>query len=186
MQLRRSLAAIAFALLAAVGLVGCGKSHASSAGTTVTTAVTCPKTETGHLAKSKFVLHAGLAAGAFYKFIFQPFRAGRLSFHLHNLASLAEAALAGAFVVHEVDVAKSDAAQDPTLCKVVIKPLDDVYNALASVVHKLKSGGASSTNIDPISSGFDSLHNQASSAGSSFQNTTPSAGQLANPSSTGS
>jgi len=37
-----------------------------------------------HLAKTKFVLHAGLAFGAFHRYIYEPFRSGAFTSPLHH------------------------------------------------------------------------------------------------------
>src|ERR1700738_4387467 len=123
MRARRAGAVGAGMCLLIALVAGCGKSTTTSnAGptvpgvTTTGTALVCPATETINLAKTKFVLHAGLAGGAFYHWIFQPWRHG--DFHgFHRLGTIVKAALAAAFVVHEINQARTDAHADPALCK---------------------------------------------------------------------
>lgn len=195
--LRRILAAVVPLLLVVALLAGCGKSSSASssaanpaAGNSATgapaAAASCPTTETKPLAKTKFVLHASLASGAFVHWIYTPFKAKQLHLSIHNASHIAKAALAGAFVVHELKQAKTDALGDPTLCKVVIAPIQTVSDAFSSVVGKIRHGDVDASNLAPVVSGFSSLKNTASSLGSSITDKVPSAGQLANPSSTGS
>jgi len=87
-------------VLGALVLVGCGKSTATSAGSSsagvtssvpaagaaggagtsgsgpTTSAGGCPTSNTKSFAKSKFVLHVGLAAGTFHRYLYKPFKAG--------------------------------------------------------------------------------------------------------------
>lgn len=184
-------AAVAAVLVVAL-LAGCGSSKSTSSNTTVAGVATgsgapCPTTETASLAKTKFVLHAGLASGAFYHWIFEPMRAGAFrSGHSGRLRAILKAGLAAAFVVHELRVARTDAAQDPTLCKIVVHPIDTIETAFSSVEGKVKRGSASDSDLAPVDQGITSMKQQSAQAGSPVTDQTPTAGQLANPSSTGS
>lgn len=179
-------------LITGMVLAGCAKSNTTStsgeaavasgqATPSSSSSGACPTTETVTAAKTKFVLHAGLGSGAFYEWIYKPFRRGSLKLSIHNTGSLAKAALAGVFAVHEMDVAKNDAEGDPGLCKVLIAPIDDVRNALDAMVGKIKHGGANDANVGAVDSAVMSLKQQATSAGSSFTDQTPSAAQIASP-----
>src|SRR5690242_16468136 len=96
---RRIVAALLVAVSIAFVAGGCGsKSSSQSAQTTATS--------TTHFAKTKFALHAGLAFGAFHRYIYKPLKEGKFSgglFH-HKLATL-KAALAAAFAYHEIRIA---------------------------------------------------------------------------------
>ncbi len=101
-------------VMLALAAAGCGSSTSSSpsgaaggsSGGTATHHVT--------LAKTKFVLHAGLAFGAFHHFIYKPFKAGGL----HGFG-LIKAGLAGLFAYHEIKLALLDAQSSPLLSRLL-------------------------------------------------------------------
>jgi len=74
----------------ALASVGCGsKSSSSSSSTELSSAATTSTSSVGHLPTAKFVLHAGLALGAFHRYIYKPFKAGPFtsgSLFKHKLA----------------------------------------------------------------------------------------------------
>jgi hypothetical protein len=185
--MRKALSLVAVVTLTAGLLAGCGsKSTTSSATTAAAGSGTCPSTETISFAKTKFAAHAGLAAGAFYRYVFEPLRAGAFSSGASGrIASLAKAGLAVAFVVHELRVAESDAKGDPTLCKLLVAPLQSLSGAFGGIVDKVKGGTASAADVAPVDQQFSSLKQQASSTGTAIQNQLPSAEQLLLPSLTG-
>src|SRR4051794_5328427 len=100
---RRAVAALLVALALAFVAGGCGSKSSSQSAQTTTTGTT-------HFAKTKFALHAGLAFGAFHRYIYKPLKERRFSGGLlhHKLATL-KAALAAAFAYHEVKLALQDA-----------------------------------------------------------------------------
>ncbi len=73
---RRHLPGIvaAAAIVLALALAGCGSSASSSASTSTSTSPGTASSSVA-LAKTKFVLHAGLAFGAFHHFIYSPLKA---------------------------------------------------------------------------------------------------------------
>ena len=102
MQLR-SLSMLALALVVvALAFAGCGSSSTSSGAPSGGAGAAATSTPTGsiHFAKTKFVLHVGLAFGAFHRYIWKPFRAGVFSRPLSHKLALAKAALATAFVIY--------------------------------------------------------------------------------------
>lgn len=124
------LAALAL-VLAVLAAAGCG----SGAKVTTTTnaqgktSLTC----SGHVrfARTKFLLHTGLAFGAFHRYILKPYRAGSFrSGAPGRTKALAKAAAAGVFAYHELKVARTDAVCDgPTLHRLA----GSLSNALASL-----------------------------------------------------
>src|SRR5881275_2563083 len=99
--------AAVLALVLVFALAGCGSSSSSSSagggsGSGSTTG------QISH-AKTKFVLHAGLAFGAFHRWIYKPAKAGELAHPFQHPLTAAKAALAAAFVYHEVKLALADA-----------------------------------------------------------------------------
>jgi hypothetical protein len=116
---RRLVTVCLVALVLAVA--GCGSSSSStsaggSGGGSASSTVTTPNV--GHLPTAKFVLHAGLAFGAFHRYIYKPFKAGELHGFSHKL-TIIKAGLAGLFAYHELKLAIKDAQASPILSKLV-------------------------------------------------------------------
>ena len=142
-------AAIATALLGA----GCGSggSSTASAGNAAATATSAAASST-HFAKTKFVLHAGLAFGAFHRYIYKPYRTGAFSgglFH-HKLATL-KAALAAGFAYHEIKLALQD-ARSSKLLSTALAPLLALQTKLQSMATSLKHGNVDSGTITSANS----------------------------------
>ena len=157
----------------ALAVAGCGSS--SSSPTTSAAAAggtTSATTTTTHLAKTKFVLHAGLAFGAFHRWIYKPAKAGELSHPLEHKLTTIKAALAAAFVYHELKLALADAQASPTLSKLVA-PITDLQNKLHGLAGSVKSGGASASDVDGIDSTISSIKSQAAAAGQTITEQTP-------------
>ena len=168
--MRYPVSLIAVLILLSLAIVGCGSSSTSSAGQAA--AGSGGATSTTKFAKTKFVLHAGLAFGAFHRWIYKPAKAGTLTHPLQHPLTAAKAALAAAFVYHEVKLALADAQADPTLSKLVapVTALQDKFHALAGSV---KSGGVSSADVSGLASTISSIKDQAASAGQSITEQTP-------------
>jgi hypothetical protein len=124
--------------------------------------------------KTKFVLHAGLAFGAFHHFIYAPFKAGGL----HGVASFAKAGAAGLFTVHELKVAKADAESSPTLCHLAA-PFDNASAALSNSIGNIKSGKATGADINALNSKINAVQSGAQADGVPAPDQVPSAAQLA-------
>ena len=97
-------------VLALLFATACGSKSSSSSGPGGGPAVqaTAPA-KTIHFAKTKFLLHAGLAFGAFHRYVYKPFKAGAFSHPLQHKLALLKAGAAALFVVHEVRKAREDA-----------------------------------------------------------------------------
>ena len=165
------------ALLAVVALGGaaCGSSSSSSTSTAASApanGATTSATSTTKFAKTKFVLHAGLAFGAFHRWIYKPAKAGDLSHPLEHKLTTVKAALAAAFVYHELKLALADAQADPTLSKLVA-PITDLQNKLHGLAGSVKSGGASQADVNGLDSAVSSIESQASAAGQPITERTP-------------
>ncbi len=141
---------IAVLLVAMIFVAGCGKSSSSSNGasgggstaaqstsSTPQSASSASGADKTHFAKTKFVLHAGLAFGAFHRYIYKPFKA--------------------AFAIHETRVALNDARSSAVLSK-VLSPLLALQTKLTSLRGGLRSGRA-----DPAA--IQSANSDAASAG---------------------
>jgi len=125
------------------------------------------------LAKTKFVLHAGLAFGAFHRYIYKPFKKGGL----HGFG-LAKAALAGVFAYHEIKLALFDAQSSPLL-KRLVSPLTALTAGLLALGNKLKGGKSDGKAIESTNSRVSSAAAAARGAGQSVTDIVPTAKQLA-------
>jgi hypothetical protein len=170
---------IALALIAMIALVGAG--CGSKAGTSSGSAPNAPATQTTpstHFAKTKFVLHAGLAFGAFHRYIYKPFKAGKFSGGLlhHKLATV-KAALAAAFAYHEVKLALVDARSSKIL-STLLAPLLALQTKLSSLTGRFKHGGADPAAIQTAQSATDTIAAGSARAGQPVSDLpTPSLGR---------
>ena len=171
--MRRRLTLFAILSVLSVAVVGCGSSSSPSSSAGGSAAGTTSTTSTVKLAKTKFVLHAGLAFGAFHRWVYKPAKAGELSHPLEHKLTTVKAAIAAAFVYHELKLALADAQADPTLSKLVA-PITDLQNKLHSLAGSVKSGGASAGDVTGLDSIISSIKDQASSAGQTITEQTPS------------
>jgi hypothetical protein len=115
------------------------------------------------LAKTKFVLHAGLAFGAFHRYIYKPYKAHAFT-GPDKVETIAKAAVAGAFVYHEVKIALQDAKCSKTL-SVVVSPLTALGTGFAGLVAKLKGGSVDGAGLASLGKGVDSIGSLASGSG---------------------
>jgi hypothetical protein len=164
-----SLVAVLCVLALAVAACGSSKSSSSPAAAATPSPST---TSTTHLAKTKFVLHAGLAFGAFHHWVYKPAKAGDLTHPLEHKLTTVKAALASAFVYHELKLALADAQADPTLSKLVA-PITDLQNKLHGLAGSVKSGGATSADVAGLDSTVSSIKSQAAAAGQPITEQTP-------------
>jgi hypothetical protein len=179
-----------------VAIAGCGSSSSSTTtaatngttpatngttpatnGTTPATNGTTPATNgttpTVSHAKTKFALHAGLAFGAIYQWIYKPAKAGELKHPLQHKLTALKAAAAGAFAYHELRLALAAAQADPTLSHLVA-PITALQNKIKGVPSQVSSsGGTSSSVADELNSSISSIKGQAASAGQTITNQVP-------------
>lgn len=163
---RRHIALVTALLVALVlALAGCGSSASSSASSA--SSGTASTTTSTKFAKTKFVLHAGLAFGAFHRYIYKPLQAGDFSQPLQHKATLVKAGIAGLYIVHELKLALADAQADPTLSKLV-SPLTDLQSKLSSLVSGIKSGHPDVSGLTSANGAISSISSLASGAGQSI------------------
>jgi hypothetical protein len=156
-MLRKSALAMAVvACLAAFVVSGCGSSSSSSsAGTAASATSSAPATtSTGgtSLPTTKFVLHFGLAGGAFHRYIYKPFKAGDFSHPLLHKLAVLKAALAAAFVYHELKLAVAD-AQQSSILRPLVAPLDALGAKFAALKSEITSGHTSASDINGLQAG---------------------------------
>lgn len=171
----RVLAIVMIALALLVG-AGCGSksNNGVSAGSNAPATQT---TQTTHLAKTKFVLHAGLAFGAFHRYIYRPLKEGKFRGGLlHHKLATAKAALAAAFAYHEVKLALND-ARSSKLLSTLLAPLLALQDRLNSLTGGLRHGSVDQTAIDSAQSDTSTIAAGSARAGQPVSDlATPSLG----------
>jgi hypothetical protein len=133
------LIALVLALTCASVLGGCGSASSGGSGT--------PHV---HFAKTKFLLHAGLAFGAFHRYIDKPYRAGGFTPVSTHKVAIVKAGVAGLFAYHEIKIALVDAQSSSTLSKLVspITALETKLHSLATGLHSGKLDGSAITSAN--------------------------------------
>ncbi|KAA9379883.1 hypothetical protein F5972_09630 [Microbispora cellulosiformans] len=117
-------------------------------------------------AKTRFALHAGLALGAFHRYIYKPLRSGGFKQGAEKRKrTFAKAAVAGVFALHELKVAKGFAVANPTLCKAV----EGVDGKVRALTGKLRSGTASEADLDAGEYSMNGLQSDAAKTGYRFK-----------------
>ncbi|MBV9048723.1 MAG: hypothetical protein JOY58_10675 [Solirubrobacterales bacterium] len=164
--------------ICAVCIAGCGSSSSSSSSAASSGAVTTSSSAAStHFAKTKFVLHAGLAFGAFHHWIYKPIRAGDLRHPFSHKVTLIKAGLASAFVYHELKLAAEDVKSSPTLSK-LFSPLTAAADKINSLKSSITNGSANESDINNINSQLGNISSTASAHGQPITETTPSLSQL--------
>ncbi|WP_163509959.1 hypothetical protein [Fodinicola acaciae] len=186
--MRNRLALSAVAALAAMTMLvsGCGPSKTTASGTTVTPSVAstaagagCRSVGTIKFDKTKFVLHAGLAFGAFHHWVWKPFKNHAFQKgQKGRITALVKAALATAFTIHELKVAKADAESSPTLCKLVA-PLDNAGAYLSGLAGKVRNGSVSDAELSSANSQINGAQTGAAADGAAAPDQVPTDRQLA-------
>ncbi|MFJ7147959.1 hypothetical protein ACIQVT_07135 [Streptomyces sp. NPDC100445] len=127
-------------------------------------------------AKTRFVVDAGLAAGATYQWIVKPWKAGKFRKGAHGrTAALVKAGLAGTFAYNRLKAAKKNAQADPALSK-ALAPLAAGIESLKGLPSKLRKGdeGAAGSFDDII----NKVKDAGKSAGAPVKDQVPSTSQL--------
>lgn len=166
------LRTIGVVLILVAGLLvgGCGKKDSSTAGsgggTETTARVRAPKT--------KFVLHAGLAFGAFHRYVYKPFKAGTFEKGAKGrIRASLKAGLAGAFIYHELKLALNAAQADPKLSKLAA-PITALQNRMKKTAAGVKSGQTTPQDIEGANTDLEKLRTDSSAAGAQVQDQEPS------------
>jgi hypothetical protein len=156
------------ALVLIVALVGCSSNKTDTTASTMrahTTAVACSQAGTKKLAKTRFLLHAGLGIGAFRHYVYTPFKAGKFNSGAKGrVKAMVIASAATLFTLHELKVAKGFAESDKTLCKLVA-PIDKLTASLPSLGSGLKSGKLDSGGISSTATNVASLKGSSTKLG---------------------
>ncbi|MDI2126398.1 hypothetical protein [Yinghuangia seranimata] len=168
--LGRALLAVLTACMLVLGTAGCNEDKTSDA-------VEQSK-DPVKFAKTKFVLHSGLAAGASYRWIVKPYREGKFQSGADGRTfALVKAGLAGAFTYHEVKKALDAAQGDPTLSKALV-PITAVADKLRDLGGKLSGGNATDADVNDVGSVIDGLKSVGTQNGLTIEDKEPSLSQL--------
>jgi len=160
----RLLAAL-LVLLALAFASGCGsKSSSSAGGSGGPGSALAPATPHIHFAKTKFLIHAGLAFGAFHRYLYKPLREGDFSRPLQHKLALVKAAAAVAFIVHELRIARED-AQASAVLRRLFSPLGALAGSVGALAAGLKAGHPDGTAVSSANGAIGSIESLASSAG---------------------
>jgi hypothetical protein len=132
-----------------------------------TTVSTVPKVR---FAKVKFLLHAGLAFGAFHRYIYKPLKSGGFKKGApKRKRTFVKAALAGAFAYHELKQARRAALSDDKL-RPLVRKIDSIGPKLAAIGAAFKAGNFSPSAIADAAKGVDSLGSQSGNLGAAIKN----------------
>jgi hypothetical protein len=167
-------------VLALVLAAGCGSSSSSNGATSGQASAGATQTSgtgTTSFAKTKFLLHAGLAFGAIHRYIYKPYKEGKFSGGLfHHKLAVVKAALAAAFAYHEIRLALDDARSSKIL-SALLHPLLVLQTKLSSLRDGLAHGSVDPAAIASTNSDAGSIGALSSRAGQTVQDlATPSLG----------
>lgn len=169
---RSTIRAAALMLLTALVLLGAGCGSKSSSGSSSQSGssggqsapASSPPAKKVHFAKTKFVLHAGLAFGAFHRYIYKPFRAGAFSRPLSHKKALLKGAAAALFVVHEVKVARTDVQSSPLLSK-LFSPLAALESKVTGLRTAFRGGRSDPAQINSANTDITNIGRQSATSG---------------------
>lgn len=137
---------------------------------TAATPTACPTGPTRKLAKTRFVANAGLAAGAFKRYIYDPYRKGSFkNGAAGRKRAIVKAAAAGLFTLDQLRRAKANVQADPTLCKALSAPMQRLSEVMRSMVDRLKKGQVDPTSIGAASGALEQTRGAAGGAGAAFK-----------------
>lgn len=156
----RSLSVVLVALV--IALAGCGSSSSSSS-SSATTAKASTTASPAQLAQAKFAAAAGLAFGAFNRYIYAPLKEGKVKQPIDR-ALLAKGTAAAQFVARELIKATAAAKASPALSGVA--PQLAILNAgFTAALARLKAGHFNPIEINTAASAIESIKSAAAAAG---------------------
>jgi hypothetical protein len=161
-------------VLGILALAGCGSSSNSTGSSSASATATSnlATASPAHLATAKFVLHAGLAFGAFHRYIYEPLKAGELKSLLRHKLAVVKASTAAVFVVHELKLASAAAQASPTLSG-LLPQLSILGSGFTAALARLKAGTFKPSEIERALPGIESIKGAAAAAGASITEAAP-------------
>jgi hypothetical protein len=160
----RSLSVVLVALV--IALAGCGSSSnssSSSSSSAATTAKAATTASPAQLAQAKFAAAAGLAFGAFNRYIYRPLKEGKIKQPIDR-ALLAKGTAAAQFVARELRAATAAAKANPALSGVAPQ-LAVLSGGFAAALARLKAGHFNPIEINTAASAIESIKSAAAAAG---------------------
>ncbi|QKG23412.1 hypothetical protein [Actinomadura verrucosospora] len=156
--------------------VAAGRSPAASS--PAASPSSCPTSTTKHFAKTRFAADAGLAFGAFHRYIWNPYQAGSFKQGANGRTkAFAKAAAAGLFAANRVNAARKLIGADPKLCKALKVPAEKVSAMFGSLAGKFKSGQLDPSEIGSVGSAIDGMKSNAKNqAGTNITEKAPNLG----------
>lgn len=167
-----------FSCIAALALAGCGSSSSSSSTSRTMTQRTVTRSASTSVPTAKFLLHMGLAFGAFHHFIYSPVRSGAITHPLSHPMTVVQAGLAALFISHELNLAAQD-AQSSRAMRPVTAPLTAAVGRLRALKSSITSGSFSLSDLQGVATDMNRVAALARSAGHTITQTVPSPSQLA-------
>lgn len=159
---------ILFSILALLA-AGCGnktKTVTTSGANGKKTTQTVPDVR---FAKTKFLLHSGLAFGAFHRYILKPYRAGAFRKNAPGRTkALAKGGVAAVFAVHELKQARRAALSDDRL-RPLANRLDGATSRLGSLGGALKGGSLNPGLLTGAAGAIGALGRQSQNAGATIK-----------------
>lgn len=176
--LRRLALTIALCCSLLVGASACTESRSAADIKGVSAPSPRPTTEERKLAKTRFAVDAGLAAGATYEFIVKPFKEGKFKKgHRGRTMALVKASLAGAFAYNRLNAAAANAQADPALSK-ALAPLTASIEGLKNLPHDFHKRDSADRTVNNYQDVIRKVKGAGSSAGAKVQDQVPSPRQL--------
>lgn len=180
-QLAAVPAVIALALTAGCNNGNSSSSSSSDSKSTTSAAATsssssasldCPTDgNTRSFAKTRFVADIGLAAGTFHRYIYKPYQAGSFKKGADGrIKAMIKAGATGALDAKLLSNAEKNIKANPTLCKVLAKPISDAAAKVKNLKTDIASGNMAA--ITSANTLFSDIENKAKSNGASVTETT--------------
>lgn len=149
-----------------------GAATSAAGGATASASGQCAAAGSKSFAKTRFLADAGLAFGAFHRYVYKPLKSGGFSKGTAGrVKTFLKAGLAAAFVLNRLNAAKDNAQADPTLCKLV-PDFSAAGASLSGLVAKLTGGGGAAA-LAQTNGAFSGLSSKLSSAGTSVADKVP-------------
>jgi hypothetical protein len=158
-------------IVIALAAAGCGsKTVTTTNANGATTTRTVPNI---HFAKTKFLAHAGLAFGAFHRYIEQPYKSGAFSAGARGrLGAIVKAGTAAFFCVHELRTARDDALSDSHL-RPLAEKVEGLLGKLTSLGTALKRGSLHPAAIIAAARAVTSLGSSSGALGAAVKEVAP-------------
>jgi hypothetical protein len=156
-----------------LGAAGCGSSTKTVSETSANGVVRTQTVPNVHFAKTKFLLHMGLAFGAFHRYIYKPLKDGAFKAGAPGRAkAFIKAGAAALFAVHELKVAHEDALSDSHLRPLANK-VDALLGKFGGLASALKSGSLNPADILTSAGAVNALGGASSGVGAGIKEVAP-------------